>query len=104
MRQTHADARLRADAPGRDGSVREELAAGIGRSVINAQVASIALGVQKRLAFVIEQGHSYRTHGQAPVWVAVNSVGSLCTPTLIRPDNEREGWRMSHKSVLLLRG
>jgi hypothetical protein len=30
-----------------------------------------------------------RTHGQAAVWGAVNSVGSLCTPTLIRPDNER---------------
>jgi len=38
-----------------------------------------------------------RTHGQAAVWGAVNSVGSLCTPTLIRPDNEREGWVMSHK-------
>ena len=24
------------------------------------------------------------------------SVGSLSTPTLIRPDNEREGWVMSH--------
>src|SRR5690349_5621015 len=28
-------------------------------------------------------------HGQAAVRVAANSVGSLCTPTLIRPDNER---------------
>jgi hypothetical protein len=38
-----------------------------------------------------------RTRGQAAIWVALNFVGSLCTPTLIRPDNEREGWVMSHK-------
>jgi len=35
-----------------------------------------------------------RTHGQAAVWVAANSVGSLRTPTLIRPDNER--WEKAH--------
>ena len=29
--------------------------------------------------------------------VALNSVGSLRTPTLIRPDNQRAGWLMSHK-------
>src|SRR5262245_4549362 len=36
-----------------------------------------------------------QTHGQAAIWVAANFVGSLRRPTLIRPDNEREGWDMS---------
>jgi hypothetical protein len=43
-----------------------------------------------------------RTHGPAAVWVAANSVGSLCTPTLICPDNERVGWAMSHKLALTI--
>ena len=39
-RGPHADARLRADARGGDGGVREELAAGVGRVLINAQIAA----------------------------------------------------------------
>jgi hypothetical protein len=34
------DARLRADTRGREGGVREEVAAGIGRVLINAQIAA----------------------------------------------------------------
>src|SRR6266446_6907105 len=30
-----------------------------------------------------------------PFGVALNSVGSLRTPTLIRPDNQRAGWPIS---------
>jgi hypothetical protein len=39
-------ARLRADARGGDGGVREELAAGIGRVLIDAQIAAL-LGLSK---------------------------------------------------------
>jgi hypothetical protein len=38
-RRPHADARLRGDARGRDGGVRQKLAAGVGRVLIDAQVA-----------------------------------------------------------------
>jgi hypothetical protein len=41
----HADARLRSDARGCNGCIREELAAGIGRSLINAQIAAPLLVV-----------------------------------------------------------
>jgi hypothetical protein len=39
--QPSLGARLRADARGGDGGVREELAAGIGRILINAQIAAL---------------------------------------------------------------
>jgi hypothetical protein len=39
-RGPHSDARLRGDTRGRDGGVRQELAAGIGRVLINAQIAA----------------------------------------------------------------
>src|SRR5262245_39503571 len=73
--------------------------------LINAQIAAPAfLGHNHRLSkkshslpFVGRAHNSNKRpllrepHGQAAVWVAANSVGSLCTPTLIRPDNERDG-------------
>jgi hypothetical protein len=39
-RGSHTDTRLRRNTRGRDGGVREELAAGIGRVLINAQIAA----------------------------------------------------------------
>jgi hypothetical protein len=38
-----------------------------------------------------------RTHGQAAVGSGLTLSDRFYTPTLIRPDNEREGWVMSHK-------
>jgi hypothetical protein len=43
------------------------------------------------------RGHSCADpRGHAAIWVALNSVGSLCTPTLIHPD-KAEGWLMPDK-------
>jgi hypothetical protein len=60
--------------------------------------------VQKSaLTAIVDQAHNSkleatpaRTHGQAAVWVAAMS-DRFYTPTLIRLDNEREGWVISHK-------
>ena len=88
---------------GGDGGVRQELAAGIGRVLIDAQIASTAWGCPKVTRYCRRSGVQfkveatpYRTHGQAAVWAAPLS-DRFYTPTLIRPDNEREEWVMSHK-------
>jgi hypothetical protein len=55
------------------------------------------------LAFIVVQAHNSmileatpaRTHGQAAGGVALTLSDRFCTPTLIRPNNEREGWDMS---------
>jgi hypothetical protein len=44
----HADARLRGDTRGRDGGVRQKLAAGVGRSLITAQIAAPRLRLSKK--------------------------------------------------------
>ena len=54
--------------------------------------------VQKiALAFIVVQAHNNtsrghpctRTHGETAGWVTLTLSDRFCTPTLIRPDNER---------------
>jgi hypothetical protein len=49
-----------------------------------ALTAAVAEAYRPKLAAT-----SAWTHAQAAVWAALNSVGSLRTPTLIRPNNDR---------------
>jgi hypothetical protein len=55
-----------------------------------------------------EQAHNFELErpllrqptAKPPFGLRLTLVGSLCTPTLIRSDNERVGWAMSHKLAL----
>ena len=71
------------------------------------QVSLTASLPKNDLAIIADRAHSLKLEATPKDPTAkprvVDSVGSLCTPTLIRPDNEREGWVMSHKLDLTVR-
>src|SRR5215510_14541765 len=76
--RSHADARLRDDTRGRDGRVRQELAAGVGRSLIIAQIAAPALlGHNHRLS---KKSHSLPIVDERIIQTRGRSCGGLSDP------------------------
>ena len=77
-RRPHADIRLRGDARGRDGRVRQELAAGVGRSLIIAQIVAPAfLGHNHRLS---KKSHSLPIVDGRIIQTRGRSCGGLSDP------------------------